>query len=394
MSEEQQEQHAPTQPSHPETSDAERIRQLQARLREAEARQALLTEGVRDFAILSLDPEGRVTWWCEGARRLLGYDEAEVLGRHFSMFFTPEDREAGLPERELRTAEESGSAADENWAVRKGGGRFWAGGFSSARRGDGGALTGFVKIFRDLTERERAHQALRESELRLRAALAAADMGTWLWQVPTDKQTLDENLHRLIGAPEGRSVADLEHFLTFIHEDDRAATREAFLRSAREGCPLLAEFRVPRPGGSVRWLRDKGEAFKDADGRVQYLTGACVDVTERRSGGRLRVEDELREGGARLAAELSAMRSLQEVSTPHGARGHPGRAAGGDRGRRDRHHRGRHGQRPDPRPRHRGAADPGQPGLRPAVPGVLRPRPRRGGRLRRGHGAGREGGDR
>src|SRR4051812_43497573 len=206
--------------SEAEQSDAaltDRINQLEGQLREAQERQALLTEGVRDLAILSMDTTGRITWWCDGSERLLGYEEADVLGKHFSMFFTPEDREGGLPERELKTAATSGSAADENWVMRKDGTRFWASGFSSARRGGGGELTGFVKIFRDLTERELAHQALRESELRLRVAMGAADMGTWLWQVPTDKQTLDENLHRLMGLSNGRTIHDLESFLTLIH---------------------------------------------------------------------------------------------------------------------------------------------------------------------------------
>ena len=101
-----------------------------------------------------------------------------IVGRPGEILFTPEDREAGLPRRELETAAESGSAADENWVVRKGGGRFWASGFSSARRGQGGALTGFVKVFRDLTDRQKAQEALREGDMRLRAALAAASTAT------------------------------------------------------------------------------------------------------------------------------------------------------------------------------------------------------------------------
>jgi PAS domain S-box-containing protein len=232
MSEEQKKQHAPAQPAAP-ASDAEHMRRLEALLRESEERHALLVEGVKDSALFALDPEGRITWWGEGARRLAGYEEDEILGQHFSVLFTPEDRDRGLPERELETAAASGSAVDENWVVRKGGQRFWGSGFSAARRGEGG-LTGYVKILRDLTERQQAHEALRESELRLRAALAAADMGTWLWQVPTDKQTLDENLHRLMGVTGGRTVHNLEDFLTFVHPDDRAGVREAFLRSVRE----------------------------------------------------------------------------------------------------------------------------------------------------------------
>src|SRR5205085_10523722 len=107
-------------------------------------------------------------------------------------------------------------------------------------------------------------------------------MGTWLWQVPTDKQTLDENLHRLMGAAGGRTIHTLDDFLGLIHADDREAVREPFGRSTREGSPLRVELRVVWPDGRVRWLRDTGEAFKDAEGRIKYLTGACVDITDRR----------------------------------------------------------------------------------------------------------------
>src|SRR4051794_14478496 len=115
MSEEQKSQPARANPA---VSDAERIEQLEAKLREAEERQALLSEGVRDFAIFAMDAGGRIIWWCGGARRLTGYEEGEILGKPASLLFTPEDREGGLPERELKTAATSGSAADENWIVR------------------------------------------------------------------------------------------------------------------------------------------------------------------------------------------------------------------------------------------------------------------------------------
>src|SRR3954449_10789180 len=120
MSQEQKKLNAHTRPA-ALASDAERIRQLEALLRESEERHALLVEGVKDFALFSLDPQGRITWWGEGARRLAGYEEDETLGKHFALLFTPEDRARGLPQRELQTAAASGSAVDENWVVRKGG---------------------------------------------------------------------------------------------------------------------------------------------------------------------------------------------------------------------------------------------------------------------------------
>src|SRR4051794_27365706 len=130
MSEEQKNPHGLLRAPAPPPA-AERIRQLEALLRESEERHALLVEGIQDFALLALDPAGRITSWGEGARRLIGYAEDEILGQHFSLLFTPEDRARGLPERELLTAAASGQAVDENWIVRKGGQRFWGSGFSA-----------------------------------------------------------------------------------------------------------------------------------------------------------------------------------------------------------------------------------------------------------------------
>src|SRR4051812_26892989 len=98
-----EEQYSSTRPE-ATSPDSDRVRQLEAKLREAEERQALLSEGVRDFALLSLDADGRITGWYDGARRLVGYEAEEVVGKPAALLFTPEDRDAGLPERELKTA--------------------------------------------------------------------------------------------------------------------------------------------------------------------------------------------------------------------------------------------------------------------------------------------------
>jgi PAS domain S-box-containing protein len=119
-----------------------------------------LVENVQDYAILMLDTEGRVATWNPGAERILGYPEQEILGQHFSRFFTPEDVRRGLPERELKMAAAEGRALDENWAVRKNGSRFWASGVTHPLTD--GTLHGYVKVFRDLTDKKRAEDRLRD----------------------------------------------------------------------------------------------------------------------------------------------------------------------------------------------------------------------------------------
>src|SRR5688572_28238980 len=107
-----------------------------------------LVDAVSDYAIYMLDPDGRVATWNRGAERLKGYAQAEIEGRHFSQFFTPEDRAAGVPERLLATTVGEGRVEVEGWWVRKDGTRFWALGALHAVRDDDGQLIGFAKITR------------------------------------------------------------------------------------------------------------------------------------------------------------------------------------------------------------------------------------------------------
>jgi PAS domain S-box-containing protein len=141
----------------------ERAERLKAReeLRESEERFRLLVESTEDYAIISLDPEGKVVSWNPGAERTLGYLEEEIVGKPFDLFFAPEDVAAGRPARELQLAEETGRAADENWLVRRDGTRFWASGVTTSLRDEAGGLRGFAKILRDLSERKQLEEALR-----------------------------------------------------------------------------------------------------------------------------------------------------------------------------------------------------------------------------------------
>ncbi len=134
---------------------------LNAALQASEGRLRLVLESATDFAIVTIDLDGHLTGWNIGARNILGWDEAEALGRDARMFWTPEDRAAGVPEAEMRVAREQGRAADERWHLRRDGSRFWASGEMMPLRGEDGTLFGFLKILRDRTEQRRAGEALR-----------------------------------------------------------------------------------------------------------------------------------------------------------------------------------------------------------------------------------------
>lgn len=135
-------------------------------LRQSEERLRLLIDGVRDYAIFALSPDGRIASWNAGAERIKGYTAQEAIGKHFSLFSTPEAIAQGKPERLLQAAVEHGSVEDEDWRVRKDGRRFWASALITALFDTQGTLRGFAKVTRDLTDRRQIHQLQQADRLK------------------------------------------------------------------------------------------------------------------------------------------------------------------------------------------------------------------------------------
>ena len=149
------------------TRDMTDKRETQRALLEAEQRFRLLVQGVTDYSIFMLDPEGLVTNWNAGAERIKGFSPDEIIGEHFSRFYTPEDLDAGLPKLALETARETGRYEAEGWRMRKDGTRFWASVIIDAIKDDEGELIGFAKITRDMTDKREAQLRLEESREQL-----------------------------------------------------------------------------------------------------------------------------------------------------------------------------------------------------------------------------------
>ena len=133
-----------------------------------EQRFQYLISGISDYAIYMLDPDGHVSSWNAGAQRFKGYLAPEILGEHFSRFYTPEDRATNLPERALSTALVEGKYEAEGWRMRQDGTRFWASVVIDPIYDEAGTLLGYAKITRDITDKRQAEQALRASEERFR----------------------------------------------------------------------------------------------------------------------------------------------------------------------------------------------------------------------------------
>src|SRR5918997_5794201 len=213
--------------------DGTRRRRLEEALRESEGRFERLVEAAKDYAIFMVDAEGRVSTWNEGAERLFGYGEAEIVGEDGSLLFTPEDREVGAPEREQEKARTEGRAEDKRWHLRKDGSRFWASGFVRPILGEGGGLIGFSKVARDLTELRRAEEAVDEARRAERDRLARDLHDLVLQDLVYAFQACDA--HRFLARDETR-IGDLPNLGSVIDSLRRASqgVRQA-IHELREG---------------------------------------------------------------------------------------------------------------------------------------------------------------
>jgi len=157
---------------HQAVQEIRKKQQTEETLQQSDEIFRLLVESVKDYAIFLLDPEGIVTTWNEGAERIKGYKKDEIIGQHFSTFYTPEAKESGWPQRELEIAAREGRYTDEGWRVRKDGSTFWAYVVITALRGRDNELRGFSKVTREMTERRDLEERSRQLNKELRGRLA------------------------------------------------------------------------------------------------------------------------------------------------------------------------------------------------------------------------------
>ncbi|MEA2840081.1 MAG: hypothetical protein QOF41_1411 [Methylobacteriaceae bacterium] len=259
----------------------ERAERLEASLSD-DARYRLLVESVTDYAIYMLDPSGVVSSWNPGAQRFKGYQSAEILGQHFSRFYTDEDRATGLPERALKTAATEGRFEHEGWRVRKDGTRFWAHVIIDPIRDPSGKLLGYAKVTRDLSERKVAEEALRRSEERFRLLVqGVTDYAIYMLDPEGRITNWNMGAERIKGYLADEVVG--EHFSRFYTEEDRAVglPATALETAAREGRFEREGWRV-RKDGARFWASVVIDAIRDADGNLIGFAKVTRDMSEKR----------------------------------------------------------------------------------------------------------------
>jgi PAS domain S-box-containing protein len=246
-----------------------------------EGRYRMLIEAVTDYAIYMLDPDGIITSWNPGARRFKGYEEAEILGENFSRFYTDEDRRAGLPQRALQIAEREGKFESEGWRVRKDGTKFWAYVVIDPIRDRTGALVGFAKITRDLTERMQAEAALRASQEQFRLLVqGVTDYAIYLLSPEGKVASWNAGARRIKGYAPEEIIG--KHFSQFYREEDRKADlpRKALEIAAREGRYEKEGWRV-RKDGTKFWANVVIDTIRNPDGSLLGFAKITRDITER-----------------------------------------------------------------------------------------------------------------
>jgi PAS domain S-box-containing protein len=230
----------------------------------------LLVESVKDYAIFVISPEGYVMTWNLGAQSLKGYEKAEIIGKHFSIFYPPDAVQTGWPARELMLAEREGRFEDEGWRVRKDGTLFWASVIITALRGSDGKLTGFAKVTQDMSQRREAEERIQNLNRELRNRIAQLDESQRIVELRTmefqrlsarvlsiqdeERRRVARDLHDDLG----QQLAGLKMILDKNRDEEASQIAESAIKTVRNLSYLLHPPLLDETGlhAALHWFID------------------------------------------------------------------------------------------------------------------------------------------
>ena len=241
-----------------------------------------IVDSIRDYAILSINPEGRILTWNCGAERLLGYRSEEVRGRNYSVLFVPEDLANALPDRERSEAAATGRFEAAGWRLRKDGTRVWANEIVQAIRDSKGGLIGFTNVLRDLTERKTAEGALRQSEERHRLVVENIE-GYAIFMLHKDGviSSWNRGVERVLGYREDEFVGRPGAIIFSAEDQQNGEPEKEYQRAAQFGQTPDERWHV-RKDGSLFWASGIMNALRDCSGTLIGFAKVLRDNTERK----------------------------------------------------------------------------------------------------------------
>jgi len=262
--------------------DVTEKKKLEIELRQSEERFRLMVDGVREYAIFMLDTTGHIVSWNEGAKRIKGYSANEIIGKHFSTFYTSEDLEDKKPERELKIAIATGKYEEEGWRVRKNGSVFWANVVITSLFNEHNRHIGFSKVTRDLTDKKDNEENLRRSEERYRSLVEQiTDYGIFMLDERGKIISWNEGARRIAGYEENEIIG--KYFSIFYPEEDVLNGKPAYeLKVALEEGKYEEEGWRIRKDGGVFWASVVITAVYNNDGIHVGFSKVTRDLTERK----------------------------------------------------------------------------------------------------------------
>ncbi|HEY0491013.1 MAG TPA: EAL domain-containing protein [Telluria sp.] len=270
----------------------------------------LMVTGIRECAVLMMDPHGVITIWNKAAEEMMGYRADDAIGASFALLYSDGDREHGRARHDLEVAARIGFLSDSAWRRQRSGKLFWSHFSLTALRDQAGALLGYSCTFLDLTRFRQLEQCERERQ-EIELVLRAAGCGIWKWNTERDEVAVSRHLRELLGYDGGRTMR-FSQWLPHVHPRDRAriAAQLAQLHANPALAPLETELRLEARDGSSRWFFLRAN-WEHRAGAAPLLVGACVDIENRKQAEneKTRLDQQLQQERSRFANILQQLPS-------------------------------------------------------------------------------------